>query len=548
MKLGISRRASAATDGGRPGDVEPEVEQAPSWDEPDEDFDQNGYEALLQESRETFEFNPDQPRDYHGRWTGDGGEGGGPQQTSQPAPAASPGEQFAALKGQWATLDQQLLPYAGHPDNPAAKAIIDQQIKTVNEMHALNIDQGNAEGIGKPGGPRDVVVVGAGPAGEQAAIYGGAEGLDTLMVDQSQQAGGQIGLTSRTENVLGFPAGETGAQLAQDGLTQAQRLGAETKLGVGVTGMSYDPQTGLKTLTMSDGSTVDARSVVIAGGVQFNTMDFPGADSKGVIYGNSAAIKENGGPAVFVGGGNSAGQAAVDVANNGQQVTMLVRGDEGSLGKSMSSYLTDQLENNPNVTVRYNSEIASAAKADDGSLQSVTLKDGTEIPANNVGVFIGSSPQTDWAGVARDDHGYIETGKAGRGSLETSIPGVYAAGDVRSDSMHRVIGAAGEGGNALADAWQYVNKTFGQGPSQGPTPQKPWGYFDAAKHLLDERKAIASQVAAAKTTKMLPGDDFLAEVKKLDAIQPFTGFDPEAPAVPPPHRSSFAVRYGFVRR
>src|SRR5262249_12462443 len=155
---------------------------------------------------------------------------------------------------------------------------------------------------------------------------------------------GQIGLTSRTENVLGFPAGVTGQELAQDGVEQAQRLGAECKLGVGVTGMSYDPETGLKTLTMSDGSTVDARSVVIAGGVQFNTLDFPGSDAKGVVYGDSAAIKENGGPAAFVGGGNSAGQAAVDVAGNGQSVTMLVRGDPGSLDKSMSSYLTDQLE------------------------------------------------------------------------------------------------------------------------------------------------------------------------------------------------------------
>ena len=482
-----------------------------------------------------FDFNPDQPRDDHGRWTDDGGGGGGStndstQPVTSTAPVKAQEAQFNTLKDHWADLDHQLGQYAGDPDDPRAQAIIKEQIDTQEQMHALDIDEGAAQGMGEPGGPRDVVVVGAGPAGLQASIYGGAEGMDTLMVDKNGEPGGQIGLTSRTENVLGFPAGVTGAEYAQDGLQQAQRLGADTKLGVGVTGMTYDSDTGLKTLTMDDGSTVDARSVVIAGGVQFNTLNVPGADSDSVVYGNGQALKDAGGPVTMVGGGNSAGQAAVYVASDSQPVTMLMRGDEGSINDSMSSYLTNQIENNPNITVKYNSEIATVNTNDDGSANSVTLKDGTEIPTSSVGVFIGSSPQTDWAtGVARDDHGYILTGAQGAASaLETSIPGVYAAGDVRSGSLHRVVAAAGDGGVAVSTAYQYVNKTFFQGGSQtaAATPPEP---FKPKRPLKD-----------------YPGNDYMAKMVALDKIEPYTGFDPTAPKVPGLSLRA-SVRYGATR-
>lgn len=377
-------------------------------------------------------------------------------------------------------------------------------------MHALNIDQGTKEGIGEPGGPRDVVIVGAGPAGLQAAINGGTEGLDTLMVDQNAAPGGQIGLTSRTENVLGFPAGISGQEYAQDGLEQAQRVGAETKLGVGVTGMSYDPGTGLKTLTLSDGSTVDARSVIVAGGVQFNTLNFPGSEAKGIIYGDSGAVKDmsKGGDAVIVGGGNSAGQATVNVAETADSATLLVRGD--SLKESMSPYLIDQLQSAPNVDIRYNSEIASAtSEPGTHNLQSLTLKDGSTIPADALGVYIGSSPKTGWADIVdRDPHGFITTGGQGASSpLETNVPGVFAAGDVRAGSMHRVVGAAGEGGMALASAWQYVNNT-------------DFGVKKAA--------AVRVMVYGARRLSPVPGDRFLAKMVNLDEQEPFTGFDPDA--------------------
>lgn len=447
-----------------------------------------------------FDFDPNQERGPDGKWIPEGGGGDAKKDDT-----ADERAEFGALKTRWAELDRKLLPYAGQPRNPEAVKIMDEQLQTVRDMHALDLDEGTPEGVGLPGGPRDVVIVGAGPAGLQAAINGGTEGLDTLLVDQNPLPGGQIALSSRVENVLGFPAGVSGAEIAQTGLEQAQRVGAEAKLGVACTGLSYDPDTGLKTLTFSDGSTADARAVVIAGGVQFNTMTFPGADSKGVVYGDSQTVKElsEGGHAVIVGGGNSAGQAAVDVASKAESVTLLVRGD--SLTESMSPYLIDQLEGDPHVSIRYGAEVASATAATPGGdLQSVTLRDGTVLPTSALGAFVGSSPKTDWAAsVEREPHGFIRTGGSGSSSpLETNIPGVYAAGDVRDGSQHRVVGAAGDGGLAVASAWQYVTKNFGQA------------------------KAGRAATIRFSIAKRDPGNAFLEQVAKLDREEPYTGFDP----------------------
>lgn len=368
-------------------------------------------------------------------------------------------EGLGKLQADWAGLDRDLLPYAGRPNHPHARQILQQQLLLQKAIHHANLDPGGAEGIGKPGGPRDVVIVGAGPAGLAASIYGGSEGLDTLLVDAGNEdrVGGQAGYSSRIENFIGFPSGISGKQLAETSLEQARRVGADCQFGVKVQSIEHDPQTGLKTLTMSDGSKIETRAVIIAGGVQFRQLNFPGNDAKGVIYGDSTAIKEQaaGKPVVMVGGANSAGQAAVDAASVSPHVTLLVRG--GNISAGMSSYLVDQLKNDPKVSI-IDAEVASVDKDKDGNVQTVNLKDGRSLPAGALGLFIGSAPSAAWAGVDLNEHGYVKTGANGT-PMETSIPGVFAAGDIRAENMtHRVAVASGEGAATISYVHQYIPK------------------------------------------------------------------------------------------
>ncbi len=362
------------------------------------------------------------------------------------------------VRDRWAELDRQLHDYIGAPDSPQAQEIIREQKAITKVLHRHHLDTGNPEGIGQPGGPRDVVIVGAGPAGLQAAISGASEGLDTMLIDANDRPGGQIGMSSRVENVLGFPAGITGAKLAEHGLTQAERLGAHAELGVRVNRIEHDPATGLKKLHLSDGRMVEARAVVVAGGVQPRPLSgVPGSDSPDVVYGDSALIRERAGgrSVVIVGAANSAGQAALDVASTGSPVTILVR--RGGLRSKMSHYLAEQLETHPKVRIRAQSEIASMKVGSDGRLISVTLKDGTVIPCASVGVFIGSAPDTSWLGdIERDERGYITVGKGGAGMMETNMPGVFAAGDVRAGTIHRVASAASDGGAAISETHSYL--------------------------------------------------------------------------------------------
>jgi thioredoxin reductase len=365
---------------------------------------------------------------------------------------------YSALKERWARLDRDLLPYAGQPDHPEAKRIVAEQKAVVKLMHHKNVDRGTPADIGKPGEPYDTVIVGAGPAGLSAAIYGATEGLDTLLVEAEPKAGGQAEHSSRIENVLGFPAGITGKQLASMGLEQAQRTGAKTMFNTKVVGMSYDKKTGEKRLKLSNGRTVRARSVVIAGGVQFNQLEFPGHDSPSVVYGDSEELKKKckGGEVVIIGGANSAGQAAIDAAQTASSVTILVR--KGSIRDSMSEYLVQQLESDPKITILGDAEIASAQQDENGELTTITLKDGRVLNCKALGLFIGSSPKTTWAdGVERDQRGYILVGQGGA-ELETSVPGVFAAGDVRAGSIHRVITSAADGAAAISMTHQYLSK------------------------------------------------------------------------------------------
>lgn len=362
----------------------------------------------------------------------------------------------ANLMRKWADMDRDLLPYAGHPGAAAAKEIIREQKALIKEVHHLALDRGGREGVGLPGGPRDTVIVGAGPAGLSAAIYGATEGLDTLMLDANERPGGQAGMSSRIENVLGFPAGVTGRQYAQMGLEQAQRTGAETRFGVRVESLSHDPDTGLKRLVLSDGTTVEARTVILAGGVAFNRMNFPGSDAAQVVYGDSQALKDHarGGEVVIVGGANSAGQAAVDVASKSKHVTVLIR--KGSIRDKMSAYLVEQLEADPKVSILENAEVASV-ETDGVKMRSVTLKDGRVLPAKAIGLFLGANPAADWTGAERDEKGFLKVGGES-GHLETSIPGVFAAGDIRSGATRRVITAAADGAAAVAQIHGFLGK------------------------------------------------------------------------------------------
>jgi thioredoxin reductase (NADPH) len=317
----------------------------------------------------------------------------------------------------------------------------------------------------------DLVIVGGGPAGLAAAVYGASEGLRTVMVER-EAPGGQAGQSSRIENYLGFPTGLSGSDLARRATDQARRLGAE--LLTVQEAVSLRVEGSGRFLELTGGTVLSANTVLVASGVSYRQLDAPGfaeLTGTGVYYG--AALTEAKACAqqhVFViGGANSAGQAAVYFAGYAGRVTMLVRAD--SLAKSMSHYLIEQLAALPNVEVRTRSE-AVGALGHDGHLQALTVKgpDGAETAedADACFVFIGAAPRTDWLDgvVARDERGFILAGPEVREhgwplprepyALETSVPGVFVGGDVRSRSIKRVASAVGEGSMAVSLIHEYL--------------------------------------------------------------------------------------------
>jgi len=322
----------------------------------------------------------------------------------------------------------------------------------------------------------DLVVVGGGPAGLGAAVYGASEGLRTLLVER-QATGGQAGESSRIENYLGFPDGVSGAQLTERARRQAVRFGAEILTTRAVTGL--EARGSARIVSFGDGSKVAAHAVVIATGVSYRDLNAPGiADltGRGVYYGSAATEAANcaGADIFIVGGANSAGQAAVFFSRYAKSVTLLVRGD--SLERSMSHYLIEQLHALDNVSARLCTTVEEAHG--DGHLECLRLRHlpsgATEqVPASHVFVFIGAQPRTDWlAGVLdRDERGFVLTGpdllvdgQRPRGwsperdpwPLEASVPGVFVAGDVRADSVKRVASAVGEGAMAVTLAHRYL--------------------------------------------------------------------------------------------
>ena len=323
----------------------------------------------------------------------------------------------------------------------------------------------------EPGEVYDVVVVGAGPAGLAASVYAASEGLRTLTVD-GIAAGGQAGTSSRIENYLGFPTGISGHDLALNAVVQAEKFGAE--LSVPRTAVSLRIQGGDRIVRLDDGTDLRARAVVVASGIEYRRLEVPRLrefEGAGVYYAaTEMEARLCGGEAVVVvGGGNSAGQATIFLAGGARHVHLVIRGDD--LARSMSRYLIDRIEGLPNVTMHARCEVAALDGA--RALTGVTLRsrDGAperRLAASAMFVFIGAVPHTAWLAdcVALDDKGFVLTGTslapaqlvgeawrvANRAPLylETSLPGVFAAGDARAGSVKRVASAVGEGAMAIS--------------------------------------------------------------------------------------------------
>ncbi len=312
----------------------------------------------------------------------------------------------------------------------------------------------------------DLLVVGIGPAGLGAAVYGASEGLRTMALD-STALGGQAGFSRRIENYLGFPAGITGSELTSRAVTQARKFNAQ--LATPYRAVSLEPDGDGHVVRLKEGQEIAARTVLLATGAQYRPLPV-----KGVGEFEGTSVFYSAGPAeaqlvperrvAVVGGGNSAGQAAVWLVRNGAHVTLLHRRQD--LRETMSDYLVREVEDHA-VLVRGSCEITAVHGAD-GQLEAVTLANGERIPVSFLFLFLGAEPHTDWLGdaVKRDESGFILTGAAAGAEtlLETSVPGVFAAGDARSGSAKRVAAAVGEGAMAiqLVHAWLATLATAGR--------------------------------------------------------------------------------------
>jgi thioredoxin reductase (NADPH) len=365
------------------------------------------------------------------------------------------------------TVEQWGGPLPGEEDWPAVrvvdgKTVVRPQLRRVAELLGLGTEPAAAE--------YDAVIVGAGPAGLAAAVYGASEGLRTIVVER-EAPGGQAGASSRIENYLGFPSGVSGDELASRALQQARRLGAE----ILVTRAINRIDAGTLHVHFDGGDVLRARTIILACGVAWRRLETEGFDrlgGKGIFYGaaRSEAANAHGLDVHIVGAGNSAGQAAVFFSTHARSVTVLCRGD--GLEKSMSRYLIDQLASRSNIRVLFRTEVVAAHG--DGSLEAIDVHDAataqtSRLESGGLFMFIGADAETAWlpSEIAVDRRGYVLTGSdvrdAGRWTLErdpylleTSVPGVFACGDVRFGPVKRVAAAVGEGSMAIAFVHQYL--------------------------------------------------------------------------------------------
>jgi thioredoxin reductase (NADPH) len=357
-------------------------------------------------------------------------------------------------------------PLPAPEDQPAVrviggKMVIRPQLRRLAELLGL--------GTEPEAGSYDVVIVGAGPAGLAAGVYGSSEGLSTIVVERAAP-GGQAGTSSRIENYLGFPAGVSGDELAGRALQQARRLGAEILVTRTISRIDADRHQ----VHLDGGDVLHGRTIVLACGVSWRNLDIPGfgdLTGRGVFYGASPsdAAATHGHDVHVIGAGNSGGQAAMFFSNHARSVTIVCRGD--SLEKSMSSYLIRQLATRANVTVRLRSEIVAAHG--DGAIEEVEIVDHSSgrvehEASGGVYIFIGADAETSWLPpeIALDQRGFVLTGadvptaewarERDPFLLETSVPGIFACGDVRSGPVKRVAAAVGEGSMAIAFIHQYL--------------------------------------------------------------------------------------------
>ena len=356
------------------------------------------------------------------------------------------------------------------------KTVIRPQLRRVAELLGLGTEADAAE--------YDTVIVGAGPAGLAAAVYGASEGLSTIVVER-EAPGGQAGTSSRIENYLGFPSGVSGDELASRALQQARRLGAEILVTRSI--VRIDAAT--RQVHLDGGDVLRARTIILACGVTWRRVSMDGFDrlaGKGISYGaaRSEAPNTHGLDVHIVGAGNSAGQAALFFSTHARSVTILARG--GSLEKSMSRYLIDQLAARPNIRTLLGAEVW--AVHGDVSLQEIDIRhsataETTRVESGGLFIFIGADAQTAWLPpeIALDPKGYVLTGSDMRAAghwtpdrdpylLETSVPGILACGDVRFGPIKRVAAAVGEGSMAIAFVHQYLKDA---GAAEGTAPGEP---------------------------------------------------------------------------
>lgn len=396
---------------------------------------------------------------------------------------------FHELGVEYAHTNHRLFTVMDNPSDPRYHEALEDLKRIVRETNRLDIDTGGLEEIGKPGGPRDVVVIGAGPAGMQAAILAGTDGLDTLLLDKSDRPGGQPKTSSRIENLLGFPAGITGNELATKAYDQAQRVGADARLGVTVTAMTVDPQTGMKTLTLSTGETILTRTVIIAGGLELRKTNpdgtplFEGSDNPHVNYGDGdrLLLDAAGRDAVVLGGSNAAAQGAIGAARTAKHVTVIARSGIGEM--SHTPKLGVEHHPDQKISIITDDPVTRLITDHQGRPVEVELRSGRHVPAGAIAVYFGGAPSSDWLPkmIERARNGKVVTDK----DMRTAIPGVFAAGDIRDDSIPRISAAMGEGARAEKGLFDYFKHLAAQRINQAvPIP--------AGAHLRDYRLTRSS--------------------------------------------------------